>query len=87
MAELGDYTPVYSELAANAIVALPRRKAQRVLDLCRILARNPFVGSDYVVTDSSGHTVEHLLTEGFILTYWVDHAAKTVMVVEVDSAE
>lgn len=58
-----------------------------MLDLCRTLAHNPFVGSDYVVTDSSGHTVEHLLTEGFILAYWVDHAAKTVMIVEVDSAE
>lgn len=87
MPELGDYTPVYSELAANAIVELPRRKAQRVLDLCRILARNPFVVSDYVVTDSAGHSVEHLLTEGFILTYWVDHAAKAVMIIEVDSAE
>ena len=81
------YRPVFSELAANAIVALPRRKARRALDLCQRLARNPILVADYVLRDADGHAIEHLLAEGFIVAYWIDHAVKTVLIVEIDAAD
>ena len=54
---------------------------------CTRLARHPFITSDYVVKDSSGREIEHLMVDGFIIAYWVDVPVKLVMIVEVDDVE
>ena len=33
--------------------------------------------------DASGRTTENLLIDGFLFTYWVDHAAREVRIVEI----
>jgi hypothetical protein len=31
--------------------------------------------------------IEHLLIDGFVFSYWVDHAVQLVMITEIDDAE
>jgi hypothetical protein len=78
-----DYTSHLSLAAAAFVVSLPRRKQRQVLDLADQLARHPFEIGDYREQDAAGHTMESLLVDGFLLTYWVDHAVKEVRITEI----
>ena len=51
------------------------------------LARYPFLESDYRLDDADGRTIEHLLVEGVVFSYWVDHALRLVMITEIEDAE
>ncbi len=51
------------------------------------LARYPFLESDYRLVDADGRTIEHLLVDGVVFSYWVDHATRLVMIVEIEGAE
>jgi mRNA-degrading endonuclease RelE of RelBE toxin-antitoxin system len=81
------YRAVYSEWVAEFILTLPKRRQRRLVDICTKLARHPFITPDYVVKDASGREIEHLMTGGFIIAYWVDVPVGLVMIVEVDDAE
>lgn len=52
----------------------------------RELSAHPFFTSDYVEIDADGRAIEHLVTEDFVFAYWVDHAARSVLIVEVSDA-
>ena len=69
--------------AVAFVVALPKRKQRRVLDLADQIARHPFKIGDYAMVDSTGRTVENLLLEGYLFSYWVDHAAREVRISEI----
>jgi hypothetical protein len=80
-----EYHSFYSDLAAEFIVALPKRKGRQVLDICNRLAIHPFVQSDNAIRDADGRDIQHVLVGGFLISYWVDHPACKVMIVEVDA--
>jgi hypothetical protein len=82
MAESG-YTSHLSLPAAAMVAGLPRRKQRQVLDLADQLAIHPFEVGDYRSEDAAGHTLENLLIDNFIFTYWVDHAVKEVRITEI----
>ena len=83
MPERSLYTSHLSTTAAAFVVSLPKRKQLAVLDLADQLARYPFRVGDYRMDDASGRTTENLLIDGFLFTYWVDHAAREVRMVEI----
>ncbi len=87
MPEIGKYRPSFSDLAAEFLLSLPRRRQRRVMDRAYELARYPFLESDYRLTDANGRTIEHLLVDGVVFSYWIDHAVKLVMFVEIEDAE
>ena len=60
-----------------------RRKQRQALDLADQLAIHPFEVGDYRSEDAAGHTLENLLIDDFIFTYWVDHAVTGVQITEV----
>ena len=82
MAESG-YTSHLSLPAAAMVANLPRRKQRQALDLADQLAIHPFEVGDYRSEDAAGHTLENLLIDDFIFTYWVDHAVTGVQITEV----
>jgi hypothetical protein len=82
MPELG-YTSHLSIPAAAMVAGLPRRRQRQVLDLAEQLALHPFGVGDYRTDDAASHTLENLLIDGFIFTYWVDHAVKEVRITEI----
>lgn len=69
--------------AAAMVAGLPRRRQRQVLDLADQLALHPFGVGDSRAEDAAGHTLENLLIDGFIFTYWVDHATKEVRITEI----
>ena len=81
------YRAFYSESAAEFILTLPKRRQRKLVDTCTGLARHPFITSDYVVKDSGGREIEHLMADGFIIAYWVDVPVGLVMIVEVDDLD
>jgi hypothetical protein len=81
------YRPVLFDQAAIFIVALPRRRQRQALETVARMARHPFVPSDFSTTDADGRIIEHLLVEKFAVSYWVDHAARLVMITEIEFAD
>lgn len=87
MAETGKYRPSFSDLAAEFILALPKRRQRKAMDRAYELARYPFLESDYQIIATTGRTIDHILIDGFVISYWIDHAAKLVMITEIEDAE
>lgn len=79
-----EYRPLYSDLAAESILNLPKRRQRKLLDTCNQLAKNPFIKSDYSIRDADGREIEHILVDGFVIAYWIDHAVCSMLIVEVD---
>lgn len=86
MAERLSYRPNFSAAAAEFIVSLPKRRQRLLMSRAYELARYPFIESDYQVVDSDGRSIEHLLVDG-VFAYWVDHAARLVMITEIEDAD
>lgn len=82
-----EYRAFFSDLAAETIISLPKRRQKKAMAACKQLALNPFVKSDYSLKDSDGRDIEHLLVDGFVLAYWVDHPVCKVMVTEIDDVQ
>ena len=57
------------------------------MDRAYELARHPFLESDYRLVDSDGQTVEHLLVDDVVFSYWVDHSVRLVMITEIEDAQ
>lgn len=87
MAEPGKYRASFSDLAAEFILSLPKRRQRAVMDRAYELARYPFLESDYRLVDQDGRTIEHLLVDGVVFSYWVDHALRLVMISEIEDAQ
>lgn len=51
------------------------------------LARYPFVESDYRLSDEDGHEIDHLLVDGLVFSYWIDHSSRVVLVTEIEDAD
>ena len=86
MADGLKYRPSFSDLAAEFILSLPKRRQRAVMDSAYELAQHPFVESDYRITDSEGQVIEHLLVGDVVFSYWVDHAVRLVMITEIEDA-
>lgn len=56
------------------------------MDRAYELAEYPFLESDYRLVEQDGRIVDHLLVDGVVFSYWVDHASKLVMIVEIEDA-
>jgi hypothetical protein len=78
------YQPVFSDSAVSFVTALPRRRQTKLLDRARELAADPFVAPDLRRVDDDGREIGEILIDDFLFSYWVDHPAKIVMIVDVE---
>lgn len=83
MPDRSGYRSHLSREAVAFVVAVPRRKQRLLLDLADQIARHPFQIGDYRTTDSEGRAVENLLLEGYLFSFWVDHASREVRISEI----
>jgi hypothetical protein len=81
---VNNYQASFSENSAESLLAMPSNRQRRAMIAAQQLARDPGVVSDYRINDDVGRDVDHLLVDGFVLTYWIDHAVKMVMILEVE---
>lgn len=87
MDKVSRYRPVFADSSVAFFVSLSRRRQIRLLDRARELAADPFLVPDLTSTDADGRTISHLLTDGFVFDYWVDHAARIVAITDITDAE
>ena len=87
MAEFASYRPVFSDSAVAFFISVPRRRQRKLLDRAHELAADPFLIPDFREDDAEGRELAHVMVDGFIFTYWVDHAVRQVMITDVDDAE
>ncbi|HRJ48202.1 MAG TPA: hypothetical protein PKY38_12640 [Opitutaceae bacterium] len=85
------YRVVFADAAVESFVGLPRRRPRRrqrrILDRAQELAFDPFVVPDFRTHDATGREISHIMTDGFIFDYWVDHAVKQVIITEIEAID
>lgn len=80
------YRPIFSDSAVDLFVTLPRRRQRKLLARARELGSDPFVTPDLRRVDDEGREIGDILIDDFLFSYWVDHAGKIVMIVEIEDA-
>jgi hypothetical protein len=78
-----NYSLVYSKAAADVLLAVNKRRLKPLLIDLQLLADNPFICPDYLTPDRNGRQIENLLVGEFVLSYWVDHSANEIRIVEI----
>lgn len=84
---VAEFRPSFSDLAAEFILSLPKRRQRVLMDRAYELARHPFLESDYRLIDVDGRPIEHMLIDGFVFSYWLDHSLKLVMITEIEDVQ
>ncbi len=84
---MADYRPHFTDLAAEFILSLTKRRQRIVMAQAHQLARYPFVESDYQLTDDDGRKIDHLLVDGLVFSYWVDHSSRLVLITEIEDSD
>ena len=84
---MADYRPHFTDLATEFILSLTKRRQRIVMAQAHQLARYPFVESDYQLTDADGRKIDHLLVDGLVFSYWVDHASRLVLITEIEDSD
>lgn len=83
MPDRGSYESFLSREAVAFVTHLSKRQQRRVLDLADQIAKQPFQIGDYPTVDAVGRRIENLLLEGFLFSFWVDHATCEVRISEI----
>jgi hypothetical protein len=68
---------------------VPKRGAQqqKILRSIQSLAENPFAEGDFTDKDEISRTRQIKIVGDYAITYWTDHPAKIVMVVDIALAD
>lgn len=83
MPETGGYESHLSREAVAFVMGLSKKKQRLVLDLADQIALHPSQIGDYQTTDAVGRPIENLRLEGYLFSYWVDHASREVRISEI----
>ena len=83
MSDLRRYESHLSHEAVAFVVGLSRKRQRLVLDLADQIARQPSKIGDYQSVDAVGRPIENLRLEGYLFSYWVDHASREVRISEI----
>lgn len=81
------YDTVFASVAVEFFVGQPKRQQRKILDRAHELASDPFLEPDLRSTDASGREVFQFMSDDFIFDYWIDHAAKQVVVTGIEYVE
>jgi hypothetical protein len=68
---------------------IPKRGTQpgKIIHFLQLLSQDPFVEGDYTDKDITGRARHIKIIGDFAITYWVDHPAKAVIVVDIALAD
>jgi hypothetical protein len=83
MPDRSSYQSHLSLDAAKFVVLLSKRQQRLVLDLADQIAKQPFQIGDYPTFDATGRRVDNLMLEGYLFSFWVDHASREVRITEI----
>jgi hypothetical protein len=77
------FDPVLSSRAAVVLASLPRSKQRQLLSLLFQLAEHPTQPGDYSTKDESNRDLQNLMVGEWHFTFWADHSAKELRIVEI----
>lgn len=81
----------YSYFAEKAVqetfVTAAPRDQRILLDSFSLLASHPFRAPDWIEYDTDNRPLSVCLHEDWLISYWVDHAVRTVMIVQATLVE
>ena len=66
------------------LAKLPPGRRRRLMEDLHRIARYPALSVDYSDTDPDGNPHHHVLTGEFLVSYYVDHAVRRVLITEID---
>ncbi len=87
MAKVPAYQAVFNAAAVEFLTRQSRRRQYKLLDRVHQLAADPFLMPDFQMRDANGRETSHLLIDGFIIDYWVDHAVRQVVIVDIEPVD
>jgi hypothetical protein len=87
VASRSGYELVLASAAVDFFASQSKRRQRRILDRVHELAADPFLVPDIRSTDSTDREIFQSMSDDFIFDYWVDHAAKQVIVTDIDHVE
>lgn len=87
MARHVGYEAVFASIAVEFFASLTKRRQRKVLDRASELMSGPFLVPDFTSRDATGREISHLLVDDFIFDYWVDHAARQVVVTRIEDVQ
>lgn len=87
MAKSRAYEAVFASAAVEFFGSLSKRRQRKLLDRVQELTAGPFLIPDFSSRDATGREISHFMTDGFIFDYWVDHAARQVVVTRIEDVE
>ena len=67
----------------SSLFGLPICEQKRLAYACRLLAQKPYREGDYAATDSVGRSVQNILLDDWVFSYWADHAHKELRITDV----
>ena len=84
MANPWAYEPVLSRKAAAYLIALPKVRQRRLIELVEKLAGTPHQVGDYSEQDEQGRAVHFMLIGDLVVSFWADHSEKEFRIVDVE---
>ncbi|MDI1250472.1 MAG: hypothetical protein PSV13_16550 [Lacunisphaera sp.] len=84
---MAGYAYALGEEAVRAFTSLPSNQRSQLLRAFDSLTRLPHQKGDYREAGASGRIYEIKLIDETLVTWWIDHAAKEVRIVRVESVE
>ena len=84
---MSGYELILNEMAAMALVNAPRREQRRLAVALDALKIDPFQIGDLQERDAQGRTNEVAVADDWLITYWSDHAAREIRIVNLELVE
>ena len=87
MSKLPRFKLIFEEEVGEYIFSQSKKRQRRLLNICYAIAADPSATVDYVLSDAEGRSVSHVLTEGYLIGYWIDYPVKRVVIAEIEEED
>jgi hypothetical protein len=82
-----DYAMVLNQGAVMRLVGASRREQRILADTMEALKADPFCVGDFQERDTKDRINEVTLVGDWLITYWSDHAARKIRIIEIEHIE
>jgi len=83
MPDSSSYDPVLSGVAVQFFAGLTRKRQRKLIGLLLQLAEEPYQLGDFESSDATGRRLENIILDDWRVTYWADHAARELRIMDV----
>jgi hypothetical protein len=74
----------HQRLSLGTLLGLSKRKQLELSHILFQLATSPSQKGDYSLPDNTGRDIHYLLVGNYVISFWPDHPACEVRIIEID---